>query len=132
MIGIDTNLLLLFILQDDDVHSHVARRFFESVDAAKPAYINTIVLIEFIWTARRRLKMTRQELIVVLSGFLDSNNIVLEDEPLVELALDGMIRSGEEFTDVFLALKNTNAGCDRTLTFDARAAKTVPGMELLA
>jgi len=132
MIGIDTNLLLRFILQDDDVHSRVARRFFESVDAAKPAYINTIVLIEFIWTARRRLKMTRQELIVILSGFLDSNNIVLEDEPLVELALDGMIRSGEEFTDVFLALKNINAGCDRTLTFDAKAAKTVPGMELLA
>ncbi|WP_275784898.1 PIN domain-containing protein [Pararhizobium gei] len=132
MIGIDTNVLLRFILHDDVAHSRIARRFFESVDAEKPAYINTIVLIEFIWTARRRIKMTRQELIAVLSGFLDSTNIVLEDEPLVELALDEMIRSGEEFTDVFLALKNINAGCDHTATFDARAAKAVPGMELLA
>lgn len=132
MIGVDTNLLLRFILQDDDVQSIAARRFFENVDAARPAYINTIVLIEFIWTARRRIKMTRQELIAVLSGFLDSTNIVLEDEPLVELALDEMISSGAEFTDIFLALKNIKAGCERTLTFDAHAATAVPGMELLA
>ncbi len=132
MIGIDTNLLLRFILQDDDVHSPIALRFFNDLDEITPGYINTVVLIEFIWTARRRVKMTRQELSVILSGFLDSTNLVLEDEPLVEVALDEMNRSGEEFTDVFLALKNINAGCQSTRTFDVHAAATVPGMELLA
>lgn len=131
MIGIDTNVLLRLVLQDDDQQSKQALKIFGELSPERPGFINTAVLMEFIWSARRHAKMTRLDLKSILSGLLDADDIVLQDEDIVELVLDEMDRSTEEFTDIFIAIKNRNSGCDRTMTFDRRAARQVHGMELL-
>ena len=131
MIGIDTNILLRLVLQDDVEQSRKALKLFGGLSQDNPGFINATVLMEFIWTARRHAKMTRDELKRVLSGLLDSDNIVLEDENVIELVLDEMERNSKEFTDIFISLKNRERGCDKTMTFDRVAASTVPGMELL-
>jgi predicted nucleic-acid-binding protein len=132
MIGIDTNILLRLTCQDDETQSRLATEWVESLTAEEPGFINSAVLLEFIWTARRRLKMSREELKLILSGLLDSDNLVMEDENLIELALDEMDRSAEEFADIYIALKNRELGCRTTMTLDRKAAERVPGMELLA
>lgn len=132
MIGLDTNILLRLILQDDDKQSGQALSLVSALTTEEPGFVNSAVLLEFIWTARRRAKMSRDELKRILSGFLDSDNLILEDENVIELALDEMERSDEEFADIFIALKNRELGCSRTKTFDERAASRVPGMELIA
>lgn len=132
MIGIDTNILLRLICQDDAEQSRLVSRWTERLTADEPGFINSAVLLEFIWTARRRLKMSRSELKLILSGLLESENIVMEDESVIELALDEMDRSTEEFADIFIALKNRELGCRTTMTLDKKAAERVPGMELLA
>lgn len=131
MIGIDTNVLLRLVLQDDRAQSKRALTLFEQLSPEMPGFINTTVLMEFIWTARRHAKMTKDELKKILSGLLDSDNIVLQDEDVIELVLDEMEQSSEEFTDIFIAIKNRNTGCGHTVTFDKVAAGKVPGMELL-
>ena len=131
MIGIDANVLLRLVLKDDEVQSGQAVKLFERLSSESPGFINTTVLMEFIWTARRHAKMTRTELKMILSGLLDSDNIVLQDEDVIELVLDEMDRSSEEFTDIFIALKTPTTGCSQTMTFDRGAATKVPGMELL-
>lgn len=132
MIGLDTNILLRLILQDDDSQSRRALVLVDSLSSEKPGFVNSAVLLEFIWTARRYAKMTREELKIILSGFLDSDNLVLEDENIIEMTLDEMDRSGEEFADIFIALKNREQGCRATMTFDKNAARAIPHMELLA
>ncbi|MCY1666208.1 PIN domain-containing protein [Rhizobium sp. SL86] len=132
MIGIDTNILLRLVCQDDETQSRLVTAWVESLTPEEPGFINSAVLLEFIWTARRRLKMSREELKLILSGFLDSDNLVMEDENLIELALDEMDRSTEEFADIYIALKNRELGCRTTMTLDKKAAERVPGMELLA
>lgn len=132
MIGLDTNILLRLTLQDDETHSRQALSLIGGLTPEDPGFVNSAVLLEFIWTARRRAKMSREELKSILSGFLDSDNLVLEDENVIELALDEMERSEEEFADIFIAFKNRELGCRTTMTFDKRAATRVPGMELLA
>ncbi|SMC41220.1 type II toxin-antitoxin system VapC family toxin [Rhizobium sp. RU36D] len=132
MIGIDTNILLRLICQDDAEQSELVTRWAESLTAEEPGLINSAVLLELIWTARRRLKMSRSELKLILSGLLESENLVMEDESLIELALDEMDRSTEEFADIFIALKNRELGCRTTMTLDKIAAGRIPGMELLA
>ena len=132
MIGIDTNVLLRIAMQDDDIKTKQALTFAESLTLEQPGFINSAVLLEFIWAARRRLKMSKDELKIILSGLLDSENLVLEDENVIELTLDEMDRSNEEFADIFIALKNRELGCRTTMTFDRKAARTVPHMELLA
>lgn len=131
MIGIDTNVLLRLVIQDDEAQSRKAVKLFEQLSSDNPGFINTTVLMEFIWTARRHAKMTKAELKAILSSLLDSDNIVLQDEDVIELVIDEMDRSSEEFTDIFIALKNRAMGCSHTTTFDKGAATNVPGMELL-
>ena len=131
MIGIDTNVLLRLVLKDDKLQSGKAVKLFERLSPERPGFINTTILMEFIWTARRHARMTKTELKTILSGLLDSDNIVLQDEDVIELVLDEMDRSSEEFTDIFIAFKNRSAGCSPTMTFDRGAATKVPGMELL-
>jgi hypothetical protein len=63
---------------------------------------------------------------------LDSADLILEDERVVEETFEGMAGITMEFADVFVALRNRNARCTMTKTFDAKAAKATPGMELLA
>jgi predicted nucleic-acid-binding protein len=132
MIGLDTNILLRLTLQDETNQSRLALSLVDALTPEEPGFVNSAVLLEFIWTARRQAKMSRDELKWILSGFLDSDNLVLEDENVIELALDEMERSEEEFADIFIALKNRELGCRTTMTFDKRAASRVPGMELLA
>ncbi|WP_429923918.1 PIN domain-containing protein [Agrobacterium vitis] len=132
MIGIDTNILLRLTLQDDDIQTKQALALADSLTQDQPGFVNSAVLLEFIWTARRQVKMSKEELKIILSGFLDSENLVLEDENVIELTLDEMDRSSEEFADIFIALKNRELGCRTTMTFDRKAARTVPHMELLA
>ncbi|WP_159950836.1 type II toxin-antitoxin system VapC family toxin [Rhizobium sp. 18065] len=132
MIGLDTNILLRLTLQDDETQSRQAISLIGGLTPEDPGFVNSAVLLEFIWTARRHAKMSREELKSILSGFLDSDNLVLEDENVIELALDEMERSEEEFADIFIAHKNRELGCRITMTFDKRAADRVPGMELLA
>ncbi|MBF2715046.1 type II toxin-antitoxin system VapC family toxin [Agrobacterium vitis] len=132
MIGIDTNILLRLTMQDDDIQTKQALALADSLTQDQPGFVNSAVLLEFIWTARRKVKMSKEELRIILSGFLDSENLVLEDENLIELTLDEMDRSSEEFADIFIALKNREFGCRTTMTFDRKAARTVPHMELLA
>ncbi|MUZ72788.1 PIN domain-containing protein [Agrobacterium vitis] len=131
MIGIDTNILLRLTMQDDDIQTKQALALAGSLTQDQPGFVNSAVLLEFIWTARRQVKMSKEELKIILSGFLDSENLVLEDENVIELTLDEMDRSSEEFADIFIALKNRELGCRTTMTFDRKAARTVPHMELL-
>ncbi|MGV2129224.1 PIN domain-containing protein [Agrobacterium vitis] len=131
MIGIDTNILLRLTMQDDDIQTKQALALADSLTQDQPGFVNSAVLLEFIWTARRQVKMSKEELKIILSGFLDSENLVLEDENVIELTLDEMDRSSEEFADIFIALKNRELGCRTTMTFDRKAARTVPHMELL-
>jgi len=132
MIGLDTNILLRFVLQDNAAQSERVTAFFRRLPEIGPGYINCITLMEFAWFLRKRIRLTREQVIDGISGLLDSADIVLEDEPIVEEALDTMGASQAEFADVFIALRNRNAGCGTTVTFDQQAAKSIVGMELLS
>jgi predicted nucleic-acid-binding protein len=131
MIGLDTNILLRFVLQDDARQSERVVRLFRRLPEIGPGYISCITLMEFAWFLRKHIKLTRQEVMDGIASLLDSADITLEDEPIVEEALDTMSASQAEFADVFIALRNRNGGCVTTMTFDRKAAKAIPGMELL-
>jgi predicted nucleic-acid-binding protein len=132
MIGLDTNILLRLILQDDAEQSAKATRLIERLGTEGPAYVNCISLMELAWFLRRRLKIERREVAAAISDLLESQDIIVEDEHIVEEVLSLMTRETVEFADAFIALRNQHAGCRTTMTLDKKAASRVPGMELLA
>lgn len=132
MIGLDTNILLRLVLQDDTAQSAAVARIMDNLGSDGPAYINCISIMEFTWFLRRRLKIERTEVAAAVNDLLESQDLIIEDEHLVEEALWLMLDQSVEFADSFIALRNRAAGCQATKTFDQKAASRVPGMELLA
>jgi predicted nucleic-acid-binding protein len=132
VIGLDTNILLRLVLQDDPVQSPRVSQLIGDLESEGPAYINCISLMEFAWFLRRRLNIERMEVAAAISDLLEAEDLIVEDEHLVEEALSLMHEQSVEFADSFIALRNRAAGCRSTFTLDRKAAARVPGMELLA
>lgn len=132
MIGLDTNILLRLVLQDNPDEGLKARRLVESLDADNPGFINTLVLAEFVWTLQGRIGLSREQTAATISGLLNSADIIFEQEELVEHVLDVATTSKADFADLMIAVKNEAAGCAKTMSFDKPACRHIATMELLA
>jgi predicted nucleic-acid-binding protein len=131
MIGLDTNILLRLVLRDDPEQNDKIDALLETLPHIGPGYINCVSIMEFAWFLQSRIKAQKQDVMRAISDLLESEDIKVEDEQLVEEALDLMNKTSAEFADIFIALRNRNAGCSSTATLDVKAAKFVPAMELI-
>ena len=131
MIGLDTNVLLRLVLQDDESQSQAVNDLIRQLPEKGSGFINCITLMEFAWFLRKRLGVSRDDVSLAIGDLLEASDIEMEDERLVESALDLMRQTSAEFADILIALRNEQAGCRVTMTLDKAAAAAIPGMELL-
>lgn len=132
MIGLDTNLLLRAILDDDPVQSPMAQALLGSLDDNRPGFINIPVIMEFFWVLRSRYKVPRRRLSAILRNLLETEFLQFEALETIGRAVAIYEGGKADFADVVIALRNRELGAGATLTFDRRAAGRIPSMELLA
>ncbi|CDZ35052.1 Hypothetical protein NGAL_HAMBI1145_26550 [Neorhizobium galegae bv. officinalis] len=132
MIGIDTNVLLRFLMTDDPKQYESAVEFFRSRSAENPAYISLFVFAEACWVMRKRYGYKNQEIASLFRGLLESRELVFEDPDFIETMFlaDGFGKF--DVADYMIAELAKRIGCSKTVTFDKTAARYIPGMELLA
>jgi predicted nucleic-acid-binding protein len=121
--GIDSNILLRLLTEDDPEQLLLANRLKANSDGAGVLFVNVIVLLETIWVLRRRYRMTQSEVLVAIDNLIVSRDIELEDQGTV---IDALVRAGElnvDFADCLIALRNQQLGCEITFTFDRKAAR---------
>lgn len=124
MLGIDTNVLVRFLVQDDLEQYEKARKLIKrEVAAGRRVLINQLVLMETEWVLRSRYSVPKGKIIEVLSGLLEADDVQLEDEAVTEEALYMWKDSNADFADCLIAAKNRRIGCRATATFDLKAAK---------
>lgn len=132
MIGVDTNVLLRFVLADDPKQHPIATRFFTERTKADQAFVPMIVLIEAVWFLQRVAKIDAARIGNTFSRLLAVDGVRFEDHKfLMGLFADEMAVK-EGIADRLIARACEKAGCHRTVTFDRRAAKHITSMELLA
>lgn len=119
MIGIDTNVLLRLLLDDDASQVRRARHVAASAEAAgQPLFVNDVVLVETVWTLVSRYEATKSELIETLRSLLHNAKLAFENRAALSEAVTGFERFGADFADCLIIAKNAAAGCDHTATFD--------------
>jgi predicted nucleic-acid-binding protein len=91
--------------------------------------ISQLVLVECEWVLRSRYVLAKQAFLGAYSGLLDSTEVRIEDEAIVEKALYVWKDSGADFADCSIAAQYRALGCTSTISFDARAAR-LPGFRL--
>jgi predicted nucleic-acid-binding protein len=124
MLGIDTNVLVRFLVQDDPAQFEKALKLIKrEVAAGRRVFINQLVLLETEWVLRSRYAAPKEKIIAAISGLLEAVDVQLEDEAAIEEALYMWKEASADFADCLIAAKNRRMGCRETATFDIKAAK---------
>lgn len=130
MIGIDTNVLVRYIAQDDTGQSKRASRFIEDeCNAATPGFISLVVLVELVWVSESCYGATPTEVANMVRRILGIRQLVVQAAEVVWKALRLFESSKADFADALVECLARAAGCSAVMTFDKAAAKA--GMTLL-
>ncbi len=132
MIGVDTNVLVRFVLNDDADEFRKATVFLSSRTRDEQAFVSIIVLVEFIWVLRSRYRYSQEQVADVIGTLMSSPALAFEEgQFLSTLIRGGKVKSGD-LADHLIAFCAERAGCSHTVTLDEPAAAAIPAMELLA
>jgi predicted nucleic-acid-binding protein len=124
MLGIDTNVLVRFLVRDDQTQFEKARKLLKrEVSNGRRVFINQLVLLETEWVLRSRYGLAKTLMLDTISGLLDAPDIQLEDETAVEEALFIWRDANADFADCLIGARNRRLGCRATVTFDTKASK---------
>lgn len=127
MLGVDTDILVRFLVRDDEAQFDKARKLIKrEVAAGRSVFVSHLVLLETEWVLRSRYSLPKNLIIDAISGLLDATDVQFEDEPAVEEALFVWKDAAADFADCLIGAKNRRLGCRATVTFDAKASK-LPG-----
>lgn len=131
MIGLDTNVLVRYIMQDDSKQSPLATRLVESLTAESPGFVPLVAIVELAWVLSSAYELSRAQLVEAFEALLRTQELVVESGETVWKGLRLLQRSGGDFADCLIACSAQTAGCTKTLTFDRGAAKN-GGMTLVS
>lgn len=129
-IGLDTNVLVRFVMADDPAQSSVACSMLQSLSSRSPGFISLVSLAEFTWVLHSKYRQPKPEIVKWLSTFLESPEIVIESEEVVSQAVKSYGSGNAHFADCLIERTGNANGCRETVTFDKTAAKAT-GMRLL-
>ena len=134
MIGLDTNVLVRYVAQDDVHQSGLATRLIEQeLSASRPGFISLVVHVELCWVLIRLYGATDAELLATVGDFLEAAVFRVEQRGVVQSALSKLAKASTSkagFADALIAALASHHGCTQTVTFDQGASKTA-GMTLL-
>ena len=119
MTGLDTNVVIRFVTQDDADQSRRANAVFALAAASgEKLYLGAIALCEVVWVLRSAYAEPKERVVEVLEALVGTPEVVIEDGDIVRRALADYARGPADFADYLLARRNDRAGCQTTLTFD--------------
>jgi predicted nucleic-acid-binding protein len=124
MIGIDTNVLVRHLVQDDLGQSREATRVItKRCTREDPGFINRIVLCELVWVLESAYGYPKDTIVVVLEKLLRTSQLKIEDAQSAWTAFRMYQNGKADYADCLLGATNRLAGCDSTVTFDQAAMK---------
>lgn len=132
MIGLDTNVLVRYLAQDDKAQSALATKLIEQMlTVSKPGFISVVSLVEMVWVLEGCYSSTKDEVVDIVERLLRVKQLLVQDAEVVWQAVR-MFRNGKaDFADCLIERAGGAHGCNHTVTFDKAAVKAA-GMVLLA
>lgn len=132
MIGLDTNVLIRYLAQDDPKQSAVATRYIEGrLSPENPGFVSTVTLCEVAWVLAGNYAADRKRIREIVERLLATKQIVIEQAEVVWKALRVWEGVPADFSDALIGQIAIAQGCEKSVTFD-RAAGKLPGFEILA
>lgn len=129
MIGLDTNVLIRYLVQDDEAQAAVAVKLIDSFSVTERGFVSLVTLAETAWVLARSYHLDRFLVADIVDKLLALPELVVEHHSMATAASIAL-RSGADFSDALIEMAGQEAGCQDTVTFDRRASRRA-GMRLL-
>ncbi len=121
MTGLDTNVLVRYLTQDDPAQARRANAVVaEAVAKGEHCFLSGVVLCELVWVLRGAYGLEKHAVVTVLDRMLSTVQFEIEEKDLVRRALDDYRTGRGDFADYMIGQLNRDAGCAETVTFDRR------------
>lgn len=131
MIGIDTNIIVRYLTQDEPQQSAKATEIIERrLTEDDPGFISIVAMVETVWVLDRAYGFTTRETALAIERLLQTEVLLLEHEQEVFTAMIALSKGQGAFADAISAALGIKAGCPYTLTFDQKAQR-LAGFKLL-
>ncbi len=130
MIALDTNVLVRYLVHDDEQQAESARALLESLTAERPGHVCREVVVEFVWVLERAYGVSRERIATILQELVATQSLVIEASDDVARAAIRYAAGGPGFSDLMILAAADRAGARPLHTFDRKAARTA-GVELL-
>lgn len=129
MIGLDPNVLVRYVTQDDPAQAAATTALIEGLSETEPGYVSLVAVVELAWVLERSYRVPSDAVGATVRGLLNAREVVVQEAEVVARALS-RTTPGAGFADAVIAELGARAGCPHTVTFD-RAAADLAGMRLL-
>jgi predicted nucleic-acid-binding protein len=130
MIGLDSNIIVRYLTQDDPMQSAKAREIVERrLTEEKPGFVSIVAVVETVWVLERAYGQRPHEIVGAVERMLQTDVLVIENEQEVFTAMIALKEGQGSFADAVIAALGARVGCSSTLTFDRKALR-LPGFEL--
>jgi predicted nucleic-acid-binding protein len=131
MIGLDSNILIRYLTQDDPVQSVKAIEILERrLTPKNPGFVSILAMVETVWVLDRAYGLTAEDIARVVERLLQVEVLTIENEQEVFTAMVALKRGRGSFADALIGELGARAGCTRTLTFNQKALR-LRGFELV-
>jgi len=124
MIGLDTNVLVRYLAQDDPVQSAKATNLIERrLTEDDPGFVSVVAMVETAWVLERAYGLAGRDIAAAIEHMLQVDVLVVDREQEVFAAMTTLKEGRGSFADALIAALGSSAGCSRTLTFDRKALR---------
>ncbi|MBG1269822.1 type II toxin-antitoxin system VapC family toxin [Nostoc sp. WHI] len=121
MIAVDTNIIVRFLTQDDELQFQKSREIFQTQDI----FITDTVILETEWVLRFAYKLKPDEICTTLKNLFGLPNIYLSNPSLIVQVIQWH-ENGLDFADAFHLAQSQH--CSKFYTFDEKFVKKAKGL----
>jgi predicted nucleic-acid-binding protein len=119
MIGLDTNVLVRYLVMDDPEQGKKASKLIQdAVEGSESLFINNVVLCELVLVLDAAYNFTKNEIADVLEKIMMTELLVIQDQDEAWLALNDFRNGAADYSDYFIGRINKSFECEHTATFD--------------
>lgn len=124
MTGLDTNVLVRFLVADDPDQTRRARKRIEkAVAEGDSLFVPDVALVETVWVLERGYKFDRSDIAIVLRKLLQARQLSFASPDRLDHALRRYEQGKAGFADYLICVSSLEAGCGSVLTFDEALLK---------
>ena len=124
MIALDTNVLIRFLVRDDENQAQIVYTRFKQAESAREAlFVPLLVVLETIWVLESAYDRSRQEILDAFDALKSMPILEFEKVQVLHSLLSAGRKHNADLADLLIALAAQSCGCDGGFTFDKKAAK---------